>query len=204
MASEPTERRRRRTDPTRPVDEPAGAHPRAGGPGGDGSGVVTADEGSRRDAGPRPDFVPVPSPVPGNGVSTDGAAPEPGAAAPRPLSRRELRERERRAVADARSAGEASSHPASTAVVGERVPRRPDGPDLGVVETTAAMTDTVPSDRSRYRLVHYLALALVACVLGYLIWSLTTGAAEPGASSAALAVSITSPSALQTVTQGEL
>ena len=111
------------------------------------------------------------------------------APAPGPLSRRELRERERQRAADAAGGGGAASTASDEPALDEPAP---------------GMADTVPSDTSRYALLHYLVLALVACVLGFLIWSLTTGAAEPGSSSAGPAVPTLSPSAPTTATQGEL
>jgi hypothetical protein len=145
------------------------------------------------------------------------AAPPPDAPADRPLSRRELRERERsRTVAPTQQRSPAAPSPvvASLAALVRRVPSRvspagravgrdpspPGGPGgAGVVpHPPPEHEDLAPHEPYRYTWKHLGVLVAVAGVLGLLIWSQTT--ADGSGADGARAADTTSSS---TTTRGE-
>ena len=118
----------------------------------------------------------------------------------RPLTRRELRERERR-----QSSGPVEAPPAPVphpegsgdgvhAAVTPATDAVGDEPHAGPRVTTADRPDLLPPDGARYTARHYLVLALVASVLGFLVWSLGSTDADPDAAGATLIPSTTPPS----------
>jgi hypothetical protein len=129
----------------------------------------------------------------------------------RPLTRRELRERSN-GVADSAARPEPTP---PVRPVGRPEPSPPvhvhpvgaaPAPAAPVTDPAPdhAAPDVLPPDGAPYALWHYLALLLIAAVLGFLLWSLSTADAEPGATGAAPVRSTTSPSASPAATQGAL
>ncbi|WNB84639.1 hypothetical protein [Cellulomonas sp. ATA003] len=152
--------------------------PAAGGAGGAPPVALDDDAAAPRPAGA--DDSPAPPVDDTPAAHALAADPSAGPSAqPRPVSRRELRERERRLTAPAPSAG-------STAVGGAEVtgPAAPldDHADAHADVDADADADDAPQ---HYTLRHYVAIALVAAGFGFLVWTLTTGADDAGATSAA-------------------
>jgi hypothetical protein len=127
----------------------------------------------------------------------------------RPLTRRELRERSN-GVGDPAARGEPTP-PVHQEPVGDAPPpavpagHRATASDRATDShraTDEAAPDVLPPDGARYAVRHHLALVLIAAVLGFLLWSLSTADAEPGATGAAPVRSTTSPSGSPAATQG--